>query len=426
MRFVVLILLTAICGSVASQVLSGKALAVAPGLLVTNQQVFAESNFIGVIAEAERHTQKASPPVTGKDVHSQLVRVGVASPLTGPLSYIGVDIRNGVQLAIEETNKANVLIGGKSVQFVMVAEDDQADSNRAITAAQSLVDSKVVGVVGHFNSGASIPASKIYAAAGIPQISPSSTSPDYTRHGYKTTFRVIAHDDQQGPILGRYALNRLKAKSIAVIDDGTAYGRGLAGSFVHTVNAGGANVVVWESTTDQETNFKTVLSRIKGEAPDLIMFGGIDPQAAQIKRQMAELGIKAGFIGGDGMQTLNFINIAGDSAEGAMASIPGLPLDAMPRGETFRAKYRARFNAEVELFSPMSYDAAMVFIKATLRSGLTDPARFLSEVAKTNYNGVIGPISFDDNGNLKNGTITIYVVRRGRWEPLETIAVSNQ
>ena len=190
--------------------------------------------------------KKEEPAVkseASRPIESLVVRIGSASPLTGPQAHIGIDIRNGVQLAIDDANAAGTEIGGRKVKFELVAEDDEANPTKATTVAQKLVDAKVVGVVGHFNSGASIPASKIYSDAGIPQISPSSTNPKYTQQGFKTTFRVVAHDDQQGPTLGRFALDNLKAKSIAVIDDSTAYGQGLADAFEKTVQELGAQVV---------------------------------------------------------------------------------------------------------------------------------------------------------------------------------------
>jgi branched-chain amino acid transport system substrate-binding protein len=349
------------------------------------------------------------------------VKIGSASPLTGPQAHIGIDIRNGVQLAIEDANAANIEIGGKKVKFELVAEDDEANPTKATTVAQKLVDSKVAGVVGHFNSGASIPASKIYSDAGIPQISPSSTNPKYTLQGFKTAFRVVAHDDQQGPTLGKYAIEKLKAKSIAVIDDSTAYGQGLADAFEATVKAAGAKVVAREHTTDKDTDFKAILTRIRGRKPDLVMFGGIDPQAGPMVKQMAELGIKAKFMGGDGMQTPNFIKLAGSASEGAMASIPGLPKEEMPGGKTFLEKYKTKYKAEVELFAPMGYDAVMVFIDSMKRAGSTDPAKFLPEIGKTRYQGVIGPIAFDSKGDLVDGPITIYVVKGGKWEAQETV-----
>ncbi len=388
-------------------------------LLIKSAAALATALALAACDKAPPPAPKAEAP---KAPEMQVVKIGAASPLTGAQAHIGIDIRNGVQLAIEDANKAGVSIGGKAVKLEMLAEDDEANPTKATTVAQKLVDAKVAGVVGHFNSGASIPASKIYADAGIPQISPSSTNPDYTLKGYKTTFRVVAHDGQQGPTLGKFALDKLKAKTIAVIDDSTAYGQGLADNFEATVKAGGAKLVAREHTTDKDTDFKAILTKIKGKNPDLIMFGGIDPQAGPMIKQMAELGIKAKFIGGDGMQTPNFIKLAGGAAEGAMASIPGLPKEQMPGGKDFLAKYKAKFNAEVELFAPMGYDAVMVIVEAMKRAGSADPAKFLPEVSKTNHNGVIGPIAFDDKGDLKNGPITIYVVKGGKWEALETVA----
>src|SRR5688572_15390737 len=245
---------------------------------------------------------KEAPPPPKKQAEASqppaalVVKIGSASPLTGPQAHIGIDIRNGAQLAIDDANAAKISIGGKPVKFELVAEDDEANPTKATTVAQKLVDAKVAGVVGHFNSGASIPASKIYSDAGIPQISPSSTNPKYTQQGFKTTFRVVAHDDQQGPTLGRFALEKLKVKSVAVIDDSTAYGQGLAEAFERTVKAGGMKIVAREHTTDKDTDFKAILTKIKGRNPDLIMFGGIDPQAGPMVKQMSELGIKARYI----------------------------------------------------------------------------------------------------------------------------------
>jgi branched-chain amino acid transport system substrate-binding protein len=377
---------------------------------------------ISLMAACGKKDQPPTPKTeASKPIETATVRIGSASPLTGPQAHIGTDIRNGVQLAVDDANAAGVEIGGRKVKLELVVEDDEANPTKAATVAQKLVDSKVVAVVGHFNSGASIPASRIYSDAGIPQISPGSTNPKYTQQGFKTTFRVVAHDDQQGPTLGRFAVQTLKAKKVAVIDDSTAYGQGLADAFEKTVKSLGAEVVAHEHTTDKDTDFKAILTKIKGRAPDLIMFGGIDPQAGPMVKQMGELGIKAKFVGGDGMQTPNFVKLGGPAAEGAMASIPGLPKEKMPGGEAFLKKFKAKYNQDVELFAPMGYDAVMVFVDAMKRAGSSDPAKFLPELAKTNYQGVIGPIAFDDKGDIKNGPITIYVVKGGKWEPLETL-----
>ena len=350
-----------------------------------------------------------------------VVKIGLGAPITGPQAHIGIDIRNGTQLAVDDINAAGLTIDGKKITLELVAEDDEANPTKATTVAQKLVDSKVVAVVGHFNSGASIPASKIYSDAGIPQISPSSTNPKYTQQGFKTTFRVVANDDQQGPVGAKFALQKLKPKTIAVIDDSTAYGQGLADTFEATAKAGGAKIVAREHTTDRDTDFKAILTKIKGRKPDLVFFGGIDPQAGPMAKQMAELGIKAKFMGGDGIQTPNFIKLAGNAGEGTMASMPGLQKDQMPGGAKFLEKFKARFNAEVQLFAPMGYDAVFVFVEAMKRANSTDPAKFLPAIGKTDYQGVIGPIAFDDKGDLRNGPITIYVVKDGKWETLEVV-----
>jgi branched-chain amino acid transport system substrate-binding protein len=353
---------------------------------------------------------------------SDVVKIGIASPLTGPQAHIGIDIRNGTQLAVDDINAAGLEIGGKKVTLQLIAEDDEANPTKATTVAQKLVDAGVVGVVGHFNSGASIPASKIYADAGVPQISPSSTNPSYTEQGYETTFRVVANDNQQGPVVGRFAVEKLGAKNVAVIDDSTAYGQGLANTFQATVGKLGAAVVAREHTTDKDTDFTAILTSIKGKNPDVVFFGGIDPQAGPMVKQMRALGIRAKFLGGDGMQTPNFIRLAGADAEGVMASIPGLPKDKMPGGPEFLRKFKEKYGAEVELFAPMGYDAVHVFVDAMKRAGSTEPAKFLPEVGKTRIDGVIGPIAFDAKGDLVNGPVTVYEVKDGQWQPVETVA----
>ncbi len=370
--------------------------------------------------------KEAPPPPKTAAPEIVTVKIGSASPLTGPQAHIGIDIKNGVQLAVDDLNAAGVEIGGKKVKLELLAEDDEANPTKATTVAQKLVDAKVAAVVGHFNSGASIPASKIYSDAGIPQISPGSTNPKYTQQGFKTTFRVVANDDQQGPTIAHFAVGKLKARNVAVIDDSTAYGQGLADAFETTAKSLGAKIVAREHTTDKDTDFTAILTKIKGRKPDLIMFGGIDPQAGPMVKQMVQLGIKTKYIGGDGIQTPNFIKLAGEAAEGVMASIPGLPKDQMPGGREFMEKFKTKFNAEVELFAPMGYDAVFVLVEAMKRAGSADPAKFLPEIGKTDYRGVIGPIAFDEKGDLKNGPITIYVVKGDKWEPLETVTPGTE
>lgn len=353
------------------------------------------------------------------------VKLGVAAPLTGPQSDIGIDIQWGAQLAVDDLNAQGVEIGGRKMKFELRVEDDEANPVRAVTAAQKLVDAKVAGVVGHYNSGASIPASKVYADAGIPQISPGSTSPDFTQQGYATTFRVVANDNQQGPAMARFLINALKGKKVAVIDDSTSYGHGLASAFESTAKAGGIEVVAHEHTTDKDTDFSAILTHIKGKQPEYLFFGGMHSQAAPLVKQVKSLGLNAPLLGGDGFQTLKFIEEAGAAAEGSYASIPGLPKDKMPGGKAFLEKFKAKYHKGVELFAPMGYDAAFVIVDAMKRAASTDPAKYLPELKKTQYNGVIGPIEFDDKGDLKNGPITINVVKNGRWEVVTTVTSSG-
>lgn len=361
-------------------------------------------------------TMQATGDGTGEDV----VRVGSVAPLTGPQASLGKDNENGARMAFEEANAQGLMIGGKKVKFEMLSEDDQTDPRIATVVAQKLVDQKVKGVIGHMNSGTSIPASKIYADAGIPQISPSATAIPYTAQGYKTAFRVMANDEQQGSVLGSYAATKLGAKKIAVIDDRTAYGQGLADQFAKTAQAAGAQVVVREYTSDKANDFTAILTSIKGKQPDVVFFGGMYPQGAPMAKQMKRLGLKAKLLGGDGIQTTEFTGIAGADGEGVIASSPGLPVDSMPGGKEFIGKYTAKYGT-IQLYAPYAYDAAWAMINAMKAANSAEPQSYMPELAKVNFTGVTGQISFDAKGDLQGGPVTIYQLKGGKWEMLETV-----
>ncbi len=348
------------------------------------------------------------------------VRIGSVSPLTGPQSHLGKDNENGARLAIEDANAQNIMIGGKKAHFVLISEDDAADPKTATAVAQKLVDQKVNGVVGHLNSGTSIPASKIYFDAGIPEISPSATAVKYTAQGYGTAYRVMTNDAQQGRVLGAFAVQKLGAKKIAIIDDRSAYGQGLADEVEKAAKAAGGDVVAREFTTDKSTDFTAILTSIKSKQPDVIFFGGMDPQAAPMVQQMKRLGLNAKFLGGDGVQTAEFLHLAGPDGEGVLASNPGVPLASMPGGVTFEQKFSAKYG-KIQNYSPYAYDAVNVLIAAMQRAGTADPAKYLPELAKTNMTGVTGPIQFDGKGDLTNGNVTVYQVNGGKWAPVETV-----
>ncbi|TPW09898.1 MAG: branched-chain amino acid transport system substrate-binding protein, partial [Halothiobacillaceae bacterium] len=272
---------------------------------------------------------------TTPDESVEIVKLGSVGPLTGPQAHLGKDNDNGVRLAIDEINASQPTIGGKKVHFKLLSEDDQADPRTATIVAQKLVDEQVRGVIGHLNSGTSIPASKIYADAHIPQISPSATAVAYTHQGFKTTFRVMTNDSQQGKVLGEFAAHTLKAKTMAIIDDRTAYGQGLADVVEKTSQAAGVEIVAHEYTTDKSTDFMAILTTIKAKKPDVLFYGGMDGQAGPMVKQVKALGLTATFLGGDGMQMAEFIKLAGADSEGVYASSPGLPLESMARGREF-------------------------------------------------------------------------------------------
>lgn len=351
-----------------------------------------------------------------------LVKIGHAAPLTGTQSHIGKDNENGVRLAIDEANAAGIVIGGQKIRFQLLSEDDQADPKTGTIVAHKLTDAEISGMIGHLNSGTTIPASRIYHDAGIPQISPSATNPKYTRQGFKSAFRTMANDVQQGKLLGEFATRQLAAKRIAIIDDRTAYGQGLADEFEKSVRANGGTIVAREFTTDKSTDFRAILTAIKGKQTDVLFFGGMDPQGGPMMRQIKSLGIQAMFLGGDGVYTPEFIKLAGAAAEGAYASLPGVPLEKMPSGIAFRDKYRAKYNREIQLYAPFCYDAVNVMIAAMRRADSVKPEKYLAELAKTNHDGVTSRIVFDERGDLKSGAITLYQVRNGKWEVAETLS----
>jgi len=349
-----------------------------------------------------------------------LVKLGHAAPLTGPQAHIGKDNENGAQMAVDDANAAGIVIAGRPLKIELQGEDDQADPKQGILVAQKLVDAKVNAVIGHLNSGTTIPASKIYSDAGIPQVSPSATNPTYTHQGFKTTFRVMANDEQQGRVLGAYAGNQLKAKTVAIVDDKTAYGEGLAGEFKKAAVVAGVKVVAEEHTDDKAVDFKAILTKIKGKKPDLIFYGGMDPQAAPMAMQMKQLGIKAKLLMGDGGCTTEFVKNAGDAADGHYCSLPGIPYDKMPGGPKFIERFKAKYG-DIQLYAPYAYDGVMVVVDAIKRAQSADSAKILAELPKTDYQGVTTRIQFDDNGDLKDGAISLYVAKGGKWEALETI-----
>ena len=361
----------------------------------------------------------AAAPAPAAEV---VVKIGHAAPLSGPVAHLGKDTEYGVGIALDEANAEGVTIAGQKVKFELVSEDDQADPKTATQVAQRFIDNKVAGVIGHLTSGATVPASKIYADNGIPQISPSATNPSYTAQGYSTAFRLIADDSQQGKALAEFAVKDLAAKTVAIIDDRTAYGQGLADEFEKSVKAAGGEIIKREFTNDKATDFTAILTTIKGAGPDIIFYGGADAQSAPMAKQLKRLGITAPLVSGEMTKTPTFLKLAGAESEGTIASLAGLPLEQMPKGNDYATRYKARFNQDVATYSPYGYDATRIMIEAMKKANSADPAKYLPELAKTEYAGVTAAsISYDEKGDLKNGTVTVYKVEGGDWKVMETI-----
>jgi branched-chain amino acid transport system substrate-binding protein len=354
-----------------------------------------------------------------------VVKIGHVGPTSGAIAHLGKDNENGARMAIEALNAKGVMIGGKKAKFELLAEDDAGDPKQGTSAAQKLVDSKVNGVIGHLNSGTSIPASKIYSDAGIPQISPSATNPKFTRNGYKTTFRVVADDVHLGGTLGKYAVTQLKGKSIAVIDDRTAYGQGVADEFEKGVKGAGGKTVAREFTNDKATDFTAILTSIKAKNPDVVFFGGMDAVAGPMLRQMKQLGINAKFVGGDGICSSELPKLAaGTMADGQVvcAEAGGVEGEGKKSMDQFYADYKKKYNDDVKVYAPYVFDATMVMADAMVKAGSADPKVYLPVLAKTSgYKGVTGTISFDEKGDIKNGALTLYTYKGDKRDQIAVV-----
>ena len=354
-----------------------------------------------------------------------VVKIGHVAPTSGGQAHLGKDNENGARMAIEELNAKGTMIGGKKAKFELLAEDDGADPKQGTAVANKLVDAKVNGVIGHLNSSTSIPASKIYSDAGIPQISPSSTNPKLTRQGFKTTFRVVADDVHLGGTLGKYAVKDLKGKSIAVIDDRTAYGQGVAEEAIKGIKGAGGSVVEQQYTTDKATDFTAILTAIKAKKPDVVFYGGMDAQAGPMLRQMQQLGIKAKFVGGDGICSTELPKLAtGAMADEQVFCAEAGGVDSSQKAglDAWKAKYKAKFGIDVQVYAPYVYDALNVMVAAMVKAGSADPKVYLPVLAKTEgYKGVTGTISFDEKGDIKNGALTMHTYKAGKQESLGVV-----
>ena len=352
---------------------------------------------------------------------TQVIKIGHVGPVSGPQAHYGKDNENGARMAIEELNTQNIVINGKKIKWELQAEDDAADPKQGTAAAQKLCDAKVAGVVGHLNSGTTIPASKVYNDCGIPHVTGAATNPALTKPGYNTTYRIIANDNALGAGLAHYAADALKLKRIAVIDDRTAYGQGVADVFKATAKKAGVQIVDEQFTTDKATDFMAILTAIKSKNPDGVFFGGMDPQAGPMLRQMEQLGMaNVKYFGGDGICTTEIAKLVGGAKTlgNVVCAEGGASIQKMPGGTAWKAKYDAKYPNQFQVYSPYTYDATMLLADAMKRANSWDPKVYIPKLKESNYKGVTSNIQFEPNGELKNAAITLYVYKDGKKTPL--------
>ena len=351
----------------------------------------------------------------------QTVKIAHAGPVSGGIAHIGKDTENGVRLAIDDLNAQNLVIGGKKIKFEIAAEDDAGDPRQATAVAQKLCDQKVAGVVGHLQSGTSIPASAVYAKCDLPHITASASNPDLTKPGHKTTFRLIANDNALGAALALFGADHLKLKNVAIIDDRTAYGQGVASVFKATALQKGLKVVGEEFTNDKATDFMAILTAIKSRKPDAIFYGGLDAQAGPMLRQMEQLGMgDVKLFGGDALCTEKLAELSGKAGSLAHATCAtgGASVQKMQGGADWKKRYDARFPGQFQIYSPYAYDATYVLVDAMKRANSTDPKVYLPALGKTQYKGVTANIAFTPKGELTTPAVTLYVYKDGVRTPL--------
>jgi branched-chain amino acid transport system substrate-binding protein len=381
--------------------------------------VFAALLAAGVVGcgKEEPKVEPAKPAAPAEP--TIVVKIAVAGPLTKKSAHLGKDNEQGVALALAQTNAKKIVIDGKVLKLEMISKDDEGEPKVGTTIAQQLVDAKVAAVIGHLNSGVTIPASEIYDKAGIPTVSGSATDTKVTERGLKTVFRTVARDDQQGPVIAGHIAAELKGKKVAIAHDKTAYGEGLAKEVERTLKANKVAIIANEQTTDTETDFKAILTRIKATNPDVIFYAGMDGTGGPLLKQARELGIKATFAFGDGACTNEMFNLAGDAANGLVCSQAGLPASAASK--EFTDGFKAKFNTDIKQYAPYFYDATLAVVEAMKKANSVDPAKFTPELFNVSFTGATGKVEFDAKGDRKDAEITMFLAKDGKLEPISIV-----
>lgn len=348
----------------------------------------------------------------------QVVKIGHSGPLSGANAFAGKDNENGVRLAVEELNAKKISVGGKTLKFELLSEDDQCDPKAGVNVAQKFVDSGVKYVMGPYCSGVAIPASRVYSEAGL-MMSTVGTNPKVTQGGYKNLYRIIASDSQVGASMATYAAKVLKVKTVGVIDDRTAFGQGLAEEFTKVAKSSGLKVAGQEYTNDKATDFATILTSLKARKADVIFFGGYAPQGAPMARQMKQLGISAKLLGGDTLCSPEMGKLGGDAVgDNVLCAQGGAILDKVANGPAFKEKYKKRYNQNPDVYAASFYDQLLFIAAAMQKAGSTDVNKVGAEMYKLTHKGVAGTYSYDDKGNMKQSPVTVYTFKDGLPVPL--------
>src|SRR5215203_4314788 len=343
------------------------------------------------------------------------IKIGVAGPITGPNAAFGAQLKNGVEQAVEDINAAGG-INGQKLQVVI--GDDVSDPKQGVSVANKFAAEGVKMVVGHFNSGVSIPSSEVYQEAGIIQITPASTNPRFTDRGLWNTFRTCGRDDQQGAVAGTYLAGKFKGKKVAVVHDKTPYGKGLADETQKAMEAKGVKAVVYEGINPGEKDYSALVSKLKQAGVDVVYYGGLHTEAGLIIRQMRDQGLNAPLMSGDGIVSAEFVSIAGPGAEGTLMTFSPDPRKN-PNAKAAVEKFRKK-NFEPEAYTLYSYAAVEVYKQAAEAVKSTDPKKMAEYMhsGKT-FKTVIGDLSFDKKGDITRPDYVMYVWKKGVFFNME-------
>jgi branched-chain amino acid transport system substrate-binding protein len=334
------------------------------------------------------------------------VKIGVVAPMSGTLAQYGKDIANGARVAVEELNKEHFVIDGKRAHFELVVEDDKATADTGKEAAQRLVDAGVSAVFGHFNSGVSIAAAPLYAAAGIPQLS-VSTNPKYTRMGLKTTFRIAADDVEQGATIGRLVSDKLHGKAVFMVDDKTPFGVGLAEEVAKVFKT--KNLTPKHESVDAKADFAALAQKIKDGNTDIVFFGGDEAVGLPLLKAMRAALVTAKFVAADAMCDPSTVKNAGGLADNNYyCTMAGVPPSWLSAGIGFTEMYKAKYGTP-GAYSTLAYDGIHVLAQAMQEANSKNPADYLPVMKTTAFDGKIqGTVEFDSKGDIKDGTVVIY------------------